>query len=157
MTTTRTPSTSPARTSKRSIALAALTTAAVVSLANLAVASISLALGTPSVLQLTPGPYISFSVVAGVVGAIGWALIRDRAGSPQRLLGILAIVTLVASLLPLVALGASVVPELGWAPVVTLGLMHVVSVGVAVATLAVLLPVSRGAVEATPSQRHPVG
>lgn len=155
MTTTRTPTT--ARTSKRSIALAALATAAVVSLANLAVASISLALGTPSVLQLTPGPYITFSVVAGVVGAIGWALIRDRARNPRRLLGILATVTLVASLLPLIALGASVVPDLGWAPIITLALMHVVSVGVAVATLAVLLPVSTGAVEATPSQGHPVG
>ena len=127
----------------RSTAIAALVGAVVISLGNLAIASISLALGTPSVVQLTPGPYLMFSVLAGVVGAIGWAIIRRRAKEPRLVLGMLAAVGLALSLVPLVFLGIDMVKISGWTPVATLALMHVATFGLAYATFSTLLPVRR--------------
>lgn len=132
---------SASQSTVRPTVVAAVVGAAVISVANLAIASTSLAIGTPSVVQLEPLPYLSFSVLAGVVGAVGWALVRRRAKNPRRLLGLLAVVGLVGSLVPLAGLAATTVAATGWAPIVTLAIMHVATFGLAVVAFSRLLPV----------------
>jgi hypothetical protein len=138
-TTTSLGTTAPTRTKKRSIVLAALVAAAVTSLVNLGIASASLAAGTPATPQLSAPAYLTFSVLAGVVGAIGWAIVRRRAANPRRLLGMLALAVLVASFVPLAILA----PGIGWAATVTLASMHTATVGLAVASYALLMPVRK--------------
>jgi hypothetical protein len=138
-TTTSLGTTAPTRTKKRSIVLAALVAAAVTSLVNLGIASASLAAGTPATPQLSAAAYLTFSVLAGVVGAIGWAIVRRRAANPRRLLGMLALAVLIASFVPLAILA----PGIGWAATVTLASMHTATVGLAVASYALLMPVRK--------------
>ena len=137
--------TAHSRASARSTVIAAVVAAVAISLANFAIASISLGLGTPAALQLTPGPYLSFSVVTGVLGAIGWVIVRRRAADPRRTLTILAVTAFVVSLVPLAVLAAATVAALGWAPIVTLAIMHAATVGVAVIVYSVVLPVTSAA------------
>jgi UPF0716 family protein affecting phage T7 exclusion len=78
-------------------------------------------------------------VLAGVVGAIGWAIVRRRAANPRRLLGMLALAVHIASFAPLVILA----PGIGWAATLTLASMHTATVGLAVASYALLMPVRK--------------
>ena len=135
--------TASARYSKRSIALAAVIAAALTSLVNLGIASLSLGLGTAVVPQLNPVAYISASAFASIVGAIGWAIIARRARNPRLVLAILAAGILLLSLIGLTVLAATTVATTGWAPIVTLAIMHLTTISIAVGTYSLLLPVQR--------------
>ena len=118
-------------------AIAAASTGAVSAVIALA----TVPLGVPQIPQLTPVAVALFSVVASVVGAIGWQLVRRRAAEPRRTLLRLAVIVLVVSFVPDVLLGLSLAGTTGVAPVVALALMHVTTIAIAVAVFARLLPV----------------
>ena len=143
--TTASDSRTTARTSVRSAVIAALAAAAATSLVNLAIASASIALGTPAVPPLNPIAYITLSVAAGVLGSVGWVIVRRRAKNPRRLLGVLAVAALIASMVPLAVFAAGTIAATGWAPIVTLALLHAATIGVAALVFSLLMPVGRTA------------
>ncbi|MFD1719957.1 DUF6069 family protein [Amnibacterium endophyticum] len=118
-------------------ALAALLTAVV----NVGIASAALALGAAQTPALTPPADITLSVVAGVVGAIGWALVRRRAADPRRVLVRLVPAVLLVSFVPDVVLAVLTAGQTGLAPILALVVMHVATITIAVAVYARLLPV----------------
>lgn len=126
----------------RGVLLSTLIAGAIASALNAVVALVSLAAGAdPAVQGLTPGAYITFTVVGVLVGAIGWTLI-SRARSARRILAVLVPVVLLVSLIPDAALAlaggsAALIAGIG------LGVMHVVTVAVAVPVYRKLLPLDR--------------
>jgi len=111
------------------------------SIVNVGIALAAPALGVPLLPQLMPAGVVAFSVVAGVVGAIGWQLVRRRAADPRRLLMRLVPIVLAVSFVPDVALGIATASDTGPAPVLALALMHLTTIGIAVAVYARVLPV----------------
>ena len=127
------------RGTARGIALSTLIAGIIASILNAVVAIVALMLGADSAVQgLTPGAYVTFTIVGVLIGAIGWALIR-RTRSAKRVLSVLVPVVLVLSLIPDVALaaaGGSAALIAG----IALGVMHVVTVAVAVPVYRAFLP-----------------
>ena len=134
-------STAPAsKGSVRGVLLSTLIAGVVASVANAIVAWAGLAAGAdPAVMGLTPGAYVTFSVLGVLVGAIGWALIR-RAPKARTILTVLVPVVLLLSLIPDVALAVTGGTAAATTAAVTLGIMHVVTAAIAVPVYRVFLP-----------------
>ena len=125
----------------RGIILSTLLGGAVASVANAIVAFAGLAAGAdPAIQGLTPPAYITLSVLGVLAGAIGWNVIR-RARSAGRILAVLVPVMLVLSLIPDVLLAVSSGDGAVVTAAVTLGIMHVVTVAVAVPIYRAFLPI----------------
>ena len=121
----------------RAILLSTVLVSVIASVANAIVAVAGLAAGAdPAVQGLTPPAYITFTVLGALIGAIGWSIL-SRASQGRRLLTVLVPTVLVLSLIPDVALAATV----GVTAAVTLGIMHVVTVAVAVPVYRAFMPV----------------
>ena len=136
-----TATTIPTAAAPQRVLLAAVVAAAGASVVNAGIALAAQALQLPALPQLTPAVDVAFTVVAAVVGAIGWALIRRRAADPRRLLTWLVPTVLAVSLVPDVALGVATASDTGPAPVLALALMHLTTIGIAVPVYARFLPV----------------
>ena len=134
-----TATTAPSTASTPRVVLAAGAAAVLASAVNVGIALAAPALGVPMLPQLLPVG--AFTVVAAVAGAIGWQLVRRRATAPRRLLTRLVPIVLAASFVPDVALGIATAAGTGPAPVLALALMHLTTIGVAVAVYARVLPV----------------
>ena len=137
MTSTASPATA---TSSRRVPLAAAIAAVLTGAASGVVALVTVPIGVPQIPQLSPIAVVLFSVVASVVGALGWQLVRLRAVDPRRTVLILALAVLVVSFVPDVLLGLSLAATTGPAPVIALALMHLTTMGIAVVVYAWLLP-----------------
>jgi len=137
MTSTASPATS---SPSRRVPLAAATAAVLTGAASGAIALVSVPIGVPQIPQLTPIAVVLFSVVASVVGALGWQLVRRRAADPRRTVLILALTVLAVSFVPDVLLGLALAATTGPTPVVALALMHLTTMGIAVVVYAWLLP-----------------
>jgi len=123
----------------RGVLLSTLVGGVIASIANAIVAFAGLAAGAdPALPGLTPGAYITFTIVGILIGAIGWALI-GRARAAKRILAVLVPVVLVLSLIPDVAIAASGTTAAMTAGI-TLGIMHLVTVAVAIPVYRVFLP-----------------
>lgn len=136
-----TATTVPPVAAPRRVVLAAGIAAVGASVVNVGIALAVPALGLPQLPQLTPAGVVAFTVVAAVVGAIGWQLIRRRAADPRRLLTWLVPAVLAVSFVPDVALGVATASDTGPAPVLALALMHLTTIGIAVPVYARVLPV----------------
>ena len=123
------------------VLLAAGVAAVGASIVNVGIALATPALGVPLLPQLMPAGVVAFSVVAAVVGAIGWQLVRRRAADPRRLLTWLVPTVLAVSFVPDVALGIATASDTGPAPVLALALMHLTTIAIAVPAYARVLPV----------------
>jgi hypothetical protein len=133
----------PSRTTgtTRGILLSTLLGGAVASVANAIVALAGLAAGAdPAVQGLTPPAYITLSVLGVLVGAIGWTVV-SRARSAKRILTVLVPLMLVLSLIPDVLLAVTAGSGAVVTAAVTLGIMHVVTVAVAVPVYNAFLPI----------------
>ncbi len=136
---TATTATIPA--TRQRVLLAAGVAAVGASIVNVGIALAAPALGVPQLPQLMPAGVVAFTVVAAVVGAVGWQLVRRRAADPRRVLTRVVPVVLAVSFLPDVALGVATASGTGPAPVLALALMHLTTIGIAVAVYARVLPV----------------
>lgn len=139
-TSTIAPPRSRTRTRAGRIALAGLVAAVLTSVVNVAVAALAVALGATQTMQLTPAPDIAFSVIASVVGAVGWSIVDRRATDPRRVLKVLAPTVLVVSFVPDVLLALATASSTGIAPILALALMHVTTISIALAVYARLIP-----------------
>lgn len=128
------------RTTTSRIVIAAVTAAVLTSAVNAAIALIAVALGATATRQLTPGVDIAFSVLASVVGAIGWTIMDRRTADPRRVLRVLGPAVLLVSFIPDIALGVATVASTGIAPILALALMHVTTITIAIAVYARVLP-----------------
>jgi hypothetical protein len=134
----------------RGVLLSTVIGAVVASIANAVVAIAGRAAGAdPAIQGLTPPAYITFTVIGVLAGAIGWALIR-RTRSAARTLTILVPVILVLSLIPDVALAMSAGSSGIVTAAITLGVMHVVTVAIAVPIYRKFLPISHTTETARP-------
>jgi hypothetical protein len=143
MTMTTTESTSRSATGRfRGVLLSTLVGGAIASIANAIVAFAGLAAGAdPALPGLTPAAFITFTVAGILIGAIGWALIR-RTRAAKRILAVLVPVVLALSLIPDIAIagtGTSAATTAG----ITLGVMHLVTVAVAIPVYRTFLPLAR--------------
>ncbi|GAA4737706.1 DUF6069 family protein [Amnibacterium soli] len=136
-----TATTAPSTAATPRVLLAAGTAAVLASAVNVGIALAVPALGLPVLPQLMPAGVVAFTVVAAVVGAIGWQLVRRRSADPRRLLTRLVPIVLAVSFVPDVALGVATATGTGPAPVLALALMHLTTIVVAVAVYARVLPV----------------
>lgn len=114
------------------------------------IALASAPLGVPQIPQLTPAAVALLSVVASVVGAFGWQLVRRRAADPLRTMRLLVPIVLALSFVPDVLLGVALATTTGAGPVLALALMHVTTISIAVAVYTRVLPVAR---RSAPSER----
>jgi uncharacterized membrane protein YtjA (UPF0391 family) len=128
----------------RSTAIAAGAAAVVAVLLNSVIAWAAHALfDIPDTFRpLTPPTYVTFTVAAALIGAIGWHLIAARARHATRLLNLLALVVLVLSLIPdlLLLADTSMQPGTTTAGVVTLMLMHLAAAVTLVAVYRRFIP-----------------
>ena len=127
----------------RGILLSTVLGGAVASIANAIVAFAGLSAGAdPALPGLTPPAFITLSVVGVLVAAIGWTVV-GRARSAKRILTVLVPVLLVVSLIPDVALALTATSAAVVTAAVTLGIMHVVTVAVAVPVFRAFLPLAK--------------
>ena len=116
----------------RGILLSTLLGGAVASIANAIVAFAGLSAGAdPTLPGLTPPAFITLSVMGVLVGAIGWTVV-SRTRSAKRNLTVLVPLVLGLSLLPNVLLAVTAGTSAVVTAAVTLGIMHLVTVAVAV-------------------------
>ena len=126
----------------RGILLSTVLGGVVASIANAIVAFAGLSAGAdPALPGLTPPAFITLSVVGVLVAAIGWTVV-GRARSAKRILTVLVPVLLVVSLIPDVALALTATSAATVTAAVTLGIMHVVTVAVAVPVFRTFLPLA---------------
>ncbi len=124
----------------RGVLLSTVLGGAVASIANAIVAFAGLSAGAdPSLPGLTPPAFITLSVLGVLVAAIGWTIV-GRARSAKRILTVLVPVLLIVSLIPDVALALTATSAAVVTAAVTLGIMHVVTVAVAVPVFRTFLP-----------------
>lgn len=131
------------RTGIGRVLLAGLVAAVLTGAVNAAIAIIAVAAGVTKTMQLTPAIDVAFSVVASVVGAIGWTIVDRRAADPRRVMRVLAPAVLVVSFIPDVALGIATAGTTGIAPILVLALMHVTTISIAIAVYSRMLPLRR--------------
>lgn len=107
---------------------------------NALVAMIAIAAGAPSDYgPLTFPAFTLFTVLGVLVGWAGWALVQRWVRNPRRALSILVPVVLVVSFVPdLLLLAFRFIPGAAPAAAVALVVMHLVVVGVAVPTYALI-------------------
>jgi hypothetical protein len=127
----------------RGILLSTVLGGAVASAANAIVAFAGLAPGAdPTLPGLTPPAFITLSILGVLVAAIGWTVV-GRARSAKRILTVLVPTLLALSLLPDIALALTASSAAVVTAAVTLGIMHVVTVAVAVPVYRTFLPLPK--------------
>jgi cytochrome bd-type quinol oxidase subunit 2 len=87
--------------------------------------------------------YVALSVLGVLAGAAGWALIGRRARNPQRALAIAVPVVWAITLVPLVASGLMSETSAVWTAMITLGIVHLITVIIGVVTYSRVLPLAR--------------
>ena len=128
--------------------LAAVVAAAGVGVAaDAVIAVIAHHLGVPAGFKpLQVSSFAALTVLGVLAGAIGWAVIRGRAGDPRRLLVRLVPAVIAVSLIPDLALGVGrLEANTTWGGVATLMLMHLAVATCAVTAYRLLLPLPRAA------------
>ncbi len=127
----------------RGILLSAVLGGAVASIANAIVAFAGLSAGAdPALPGLTPPAFITLSVIGVLGGAIGWTVV-SRTRTAKRNLTVLVPGVLGLSLIPNVLLAVTAGTAAVVTAAVTLGIMHVVTVVVAVPVYREFLPLPR--------------
>jgi len=122
--------------------LAVVAAAVVGALGTTAIAAIAHGAGvTHSFSPLQPGAYIALIVLGVLGGAVGWQLVRSRAGQPARVLRNLVPVVVLLSFIPDIAIGILGTDHATWGGVIALMVAHVVVATAAVTSFATLLPV----------------
>ncbi|MFI9832789.1 DUF6069 family protein [Streptomyces sp. NPDC051913] len=92
---------------------------------------------------LQPGPYVTFTVLGVIVGAVGWEVIRRWTARPRTLLSWLVPAIVVISFIPdLLMLVSDYIPHADAAGIIGLVLMHVAVAAVAVAAYRRALPLN---------------
>ena len=111
-------------------------------LGTTAIAAVAHAAGVShSFSPLHPGIYIALIVLGVLGGAVGWQLVRSRAGQPARVLRNLVPVVVLLSFIPDIAIGILGTDHATWGGVIALMVAHVVVATAAVTSFATLLPV----------------
>ena len=128
--------TEPGYRARTAIPLSALITAVVAVIVNALIALGAVALGAEVVGGLQPIAYVSFTVVAAIVGAFGWHIINRRAHHPAKVMRWLVPTFLVVSFIPDIAVGIT----MGWLVAGSLMLMHIATITVAVLIYRRFLP-----------------
>lgn len=122
--------------------LAVVAAVVVGTLGTTAIAAIAHAAGiSHSFSPLHPGTYIAFIVLGVLGGAVGWQLIRAKAGHPAELLRTLVPVVVSLSFIPDIAIGITGGFHATWGGAIALMAAHVVVATAAVTSFAMLLPV----------------
>jgi hypothetical protein len=95
---------------------------------------------------LWPSSYLPLTVLGVLAGAVGWQIVRRRAGDPAAVLRWLVPAVVVLSLIPDIAVGAGhSKADTTWGGVAALMLMHVAVAAAAVPAYQRLMPLSRAA------------
>jgi hypothetical protein len=89
---------------------------------------------------LHPGSYIALIVLGVLGGAVGWQLVRVKAGQPARVLRSLVPVAVILSFIPDIIIGITGSFHATWGGVIALMAAHVVVATAAVTSFAKLLP-----------------
>lgn len=142
------PTSRPVVISPKSVAIAAVVAAVATAVVNSVIALAAVGAGVPKTMQLTPTVDVMFSVVASVVGAIGWFLIVRKAANPTATLRWVVPIVLAVSFIPDIALGFATVASTGIAPVLVLAVMHIATITIAVSVYRRFI---RPATEAAPA------
>ena len=112
---------------------------------NLVIALIARLAGVPAAFEPLQARPLVVSTVAGVLlGALGWLVISRRATAPARVLRLAVPGVVLASILPVLAMGfTGSEASSTWGGVAALVLMHVAVAAIAVPTYSRLLPLAR--------------
>lgn len=133
---------STAGTGARAVALAVVANLVVSTVVAWLIGRLAIAFGAPAATMQYQVPVLAVVIlIASVVGAVGWTIVRRRAANPRSLIRVLAPVVLVVSLVPDVLLGVGGAAT--WAAVGGLMVMHVVVAAITVAVFSRLLPLPR--------------
>nr|AEM44245.1 hypothetical protein [uncultured bacterium] len=124
------------------LALAVVVATAGAGIANTAVSLIARAAGVSDDFPpLWPSAYLPSTLIGVLAGAIGWHVVRRRAGDPAAVLRWLVPTVVAVSLVPDIATGiAGNQPATSWGGVAALMSMHVVVAAVAVPVYRRFLP-----------------
>ncbi|WP_217238209.1 DUF6069 family protein [Streptomyces sp. AC555_RSS877] len=124
------------------LALAVAAAAVGSGVANSAIALTARAAGASDDFEaLWPSVYLPLTVLGVLAGAIGWHMVRRRAGDPAAVLRWLVPTVVILSLIPDIAIGVSdSAPGVSWGGVTVLMLMHVAVAVVAVPVYRRFLP-----------------
>lgn len=132
--------TSPDYRARTAIAFSAAIVAVAASAVNAVIAVGAVALGAEVAGGLQPIAYISLTVIAAIVGAIGWHLINRYTPRPVVVMRWLVPAFLVVSLIPTIPVGL----VMGWLVAGALMLMHVATIVIAVLAYRRFMPLSAG-------------
>ena len=132
------------------LALAAGLAAAGSAILDAIIALIARAAGVSHGFQpLWPSSYLPLTVLGVLAGAIGWHIVRRRAGNPIAVLSRLVPAVVVLSLIPDIAVGVGKSqPHTTWGGVMALMLMHLAVAAAAVPVYQRLMPLRRSAPDA---------
>jgi hypothetical protein len=138
-----------APSTNRTIFLATVFAAGVAIIANTIITLAGLAAGaavqTPGHMPITglyPAFYVALSILGVLAGTVGWTLIGKYAKRPSRVLRVLVPVVWLLTLVPLISTGAQSGTPAVWTSMVTLILVHTVTVIIAVLVFVRMLPVT---------------
>ncbi|WP_375426287.1 DUF6069 family protein [uncultured Friedmanniella sp.] len=132
-------STSTSRSGVGSVAVAVVVNVVVSTLVAFLIGRLAIALGVPAgTMQYQLPALLVIILLASVIGAAGWSIVRRRARHPRGLIRVLAPVVLVVSLVPDVLLGVGGVAT--WGAVAGLMVMHVAVAALTVTVFSRLLP-----------------
>lgn len=129
--------TKPRYRTRTAIVLSAMIVAVAAGIVNALIALGAGALGADIEGGLQPIAYITFTIIAAIVGAAGWHIINRYTRRPADTMRWLVPAFLVVSFIPDIAVGAA----LGWLVAGSLMLMHVATITIAVLTYRRLMPV----------------
>ncbi len=147
MTVASTPARSSAGRTAGTLALAAAVAAVGSAIADAVIALVARGAGVSHGFDpLWPSSYLPLTFLGVLAGAIGWQIVRQRAGNPAALLRRLAPTVVILSFIPDIAVGITKSqPDTTWGGVAALMLMHVAVAAVAVPVYQRLMPLSRAA------------
>jgi hypothetical protein len=114
--------------------------------ADAVIALIAHRLGVPKDFRpLQAGSFAALTVLGVLAGAIGWAIIGRRSGTPGRVLARLVPIVVAVSLIPdLLLKPAGLEAHATWGGVAALMIMHLAVAACAVTAYRLLLPLPRG-------------
>jgi hypothetical protein len=143
MTSTLTTATAPTRTG-RGILLSLLAAGVLASIVNIVIGIAARAAGGDATVTGMMIPAEIGATIFGLLfGAIGWIIVRRAAKRPARVLSVLVPVVFVLSLIPVIGFGAQSGTTSVWTAMVGLGIMHLVTIAIAVPVYRRFLPLSR--------------
>jgi hypothetical protein len=142
MTITSPPTPDSAGRTVGALALAAAATSVGSGIANTVIALLARAAGASNDYRpLWPSVYLPLTVLGVLAGAIGWQVVRRKAGDPAAVLRWLVPTVVALSLIPDIATGlVHSEPGISWGAVAALMLMHLAVAAVAVPVYRRTLP-----------------